>query len=60
MALPKRKQSKARGRKRRTHYKARQLNLTDCPQCSQKKMPHRACPDCGYYRGRPVISATDS
>ena len=56
MALPKRKQSKARGRKRRTHYKAAGVSISECPQCSQPKMPHRACPNCGYYRGRPILS----
>ena len=58
MALPKKRQSKTRGRKRRTHYKSKATPVTDCPQCGQSKMPHRACPNCGYYRGRPVISAS--
>jgi large subunit ribosomal protein L32 len=59
MALPKRRQSKARGRKRRTHWKAKAPQLSTCPQCHQAKLPHRACPNCGYYRGRPVISSSD-
>ncbi len=59
MALPKTRISKARGRKRRTHYKAGHVQTANCPQCSQAKMPHRACPNCGYYRGRPVVSATE-
>jgi len=58
MALPKRRQSKARSRKRRTHYKSNLVSTTKCPQCSSIKMPHRACPDCGYYRGRPVVSSS--
>ncbi|MAI87298.1 MAG: 50S ribosomal protein L32 [Candidatus Marinimicrobia bacterium] len=58
MALPKRRQSKSRGRKRRTHYKSKLVSTTKCPQCNAIKMPHHACPDCGYYRGRPVISAS--
>ena len=56
MALPKRRQSKARGRKRRTHYKANSVNFSSCPQA---KIPHRVCPNCGYYKGRPVISVTE-
>ncbi|MFQ6606161.1 MAG: 50S ribosomal protein L32 [Fidelibacterota bacterium] len=59
MALPKKRQSKARSRKRRTHYVAGKVAVMTCPQCNQPKMPHRACPNCGYYRGRPVISATE-
>ncbi|MDP6397297.1 MAG: 50S ribosomal protein L32 [Candidatus Marinimicrobia bacterium] len=59
MALPKRRQTKTRGRKRRTHWKAKAPQLSSCPQCHQAKLPHRACPNCGYYRGRPVISSSD-
>lgn len=25
-----------------------------CPQCGEIKLPHHACPVCGYYKGRPV------
>ena len=58
MALPKRRQSKARSRKRRTHYKSKAISLAKCAQCKQSKLPHHACPNCGYYRGRPVISTS--
>ena len=37
MALPKTRISRARGRKRRTHYKAGHVTIMTCPQCSQKK-----------------------
>jgi len=56
--MAKRRQSKARGKKRRTHYKSGLVSTRSCPQCSQSKIPHRACPNCGYYRGRPVVSAS--
>ena len=59
MAVPKRKQSKARSRKRRTHYKAASVSISECPQCNQPKMPHRTCPNCGYYRGRPILSTQE-
>jgi len=55
MALPKRRHSKARGRKRRTHWKVNSLNLTPCPQCKNLKIPHRVCPVCGYYNGKKVL-----
>ncbi|HDP66980.1 MAG TPA: 50S ribosomal protein L32 [Candidatus Marinimicrobia bacterium] len=57
MALPKRKISKSRRDKRRTHQKLTAATIALCPQCNEPKLPHRACPNCGYYRGRPVISA---
>ena len=29
--------------------------LEECPHCHQPKRSHRACPNCGYYGGRPVL-----
>ena len=58
MALPKRRQSKTRGKKRRTHYKSKLVSTMKCAQCGAQKVSHRACPNCGYYRGRPVVSAS--
>ena len=55
MALPKRKHSKARRDKSRTHWKLGVPALTKCPQCARPIPPHRVCRFCGYYRGRQVI-----
>jgi len=55
VALPKKRHSKARGKRRRTHWKLTQANLIPCPQCKQPKLPHRICQVCGYYNGRQVI-----
>ncbi len=55
MALPKRKTSKARRDKRRTHKKIEAPNLSECPQCGEAKLPHRVCPECGYYKGRNIL-----
>lgn len=55
MALPKRKHSKARRDKSRTHWKLKVASGTKCPQCAKPIMPHRVCPSCGYYRGRQVV-----
>ncbi|MFH0913562.1 MAG: 50S ribosomal protein L32 [Candidatus Omnitrophota bacterium] len=55
MPLPKQRHSKARGRKRRTHWKLSKTNLNPCPQCKQPKLSHRVCKICGYYNGKQVI-----
>jgi large subunit ribosomal protein L32 len=55
MALPKRRVSKTRKNKRRTHQKLSPPGLARCPKCDEPVMPHRACPHCGYYRGRKVV-----
>jgi large subunit ribosomal protein L32 len=55
MAHPKRKISKSRRDKRRTHYKATISTLTKCSNCSELKLNHRVCPSCGYYAGRSMF-----
>lgn len=62
MAVPKNKSSHAR-----THNKkARWLGalkspaMTTCSQCGETILAHRACPECGHYRGRKVKTETSS
>lgn len=56
MANPKRRHSKARTAKRRAQYKVKRTpELQECSNCGSVKMYHRACPACGYYRGRVVV-----
>lgn len=56
MANPKRRHSKARTAKRRAHFKIKALpHVQECPNCGNAKTYHRACPSCGYYRGRAVV-----
>ncbi len=56
MPLPKRRNSKTRGRKRRTHYKLAAPNLTECSNCHSLHLPHHICPECGYYAGKEIIT----
>ncbi|MCD6098149.1 50S ribosomal protein L32 [bacterium] len=59
MALPKRRHSKSRSRKRRTHWKITVPTVQVCPHCRQLKLAHHICPHCGYYNGRQVISVKE-
>jgi large subunit ribosomal protein L32 len=54
MPNPKRRHSKTRTAKRRTHDALKPLTLGECPQCHEFKRPHQVCPHCGYYKSRPV------
>ena len=56
MAVPKRRHSSTRGKKRRTNWKLTMPSRSLCPHCSQTKLPHRVCGHCGYYAGEEVIS----
>jgi len=55
MALPKRKVSKSRRDKRRTHQKLAVPNVQKCPQCGEAKLPHHMCPECGSYKDRTIM-----
>lgn len=55
MAVPKRKTSKSKRDKRRTHDSISAPELVKCPQCSEAKLPHHACPECGEYKGQSVL-----
>jgi large subunit ribosomal protein L32 len=57
MAVPKRRTSKQRKRKRRTHFKAEEVSTQACPRCGDPKLPHRVCPTCGFYRDEAVIDS---
>ena len=56
MAVPKRKRSKERNRRRRAQQKLKKVTLVLCPNCKSLKPSHRVCPVCGYYAGRQVIT----
>ncbi len=56
MANPKRRHSKQRRNKRRTHYKATLPALGKCPNCGSIIQWHRVCPECGYYRNKLIIA----
>src|SRR5258708_2160504 len=52
MPNPKRRHSKTRTAKRRTHDALKAVGLGECPHCHEPKPPHRVCPNLGYYPGR--------
>lgn len=54
MAVPFRKVSNTRGRKRRTHYKISENVVATCPNCGEAVRPHRVCKNCGTYKGKKV------
>jgi large subunit ribosomal protein L32 len=59
MPNPKRRHSKTRTAKRRTHDALAPLAMSQCPQCHELKPPHQVCRTCGYYRGRQVKAVAE-
>jgi large subunit ribosomal protein L32 len=49
-ALPKRKISKGRRDRRRTHDSLEATNLSTCPKCGHTTRPHFECSYCGHYK----------
>lgn len=56
MGVPKRKTSKMRLRTRKAANRWHAAKLASCPQCGAKVLSHVACPSCGYYKGRQVLT----
>ncbi|MFB0545961.1 MAG: 50S ribosomal protein L32 [Anaerolineae bacterium] len=55
-ALPKRKISKGRRNRRRSHHALRLPHLIACPQCHEPRLPHHVCLFCGNYKGVEVVA----
>lgn len=57
MAVPKKKLSRSRRASRRAnHDRIDAPAMSSCRECGAPIRPHRACPECGVYRGRQVIA----
>jgi len=62
MAVPKRRTSASKRDMRRASAWRNRLkspNLIECPRCHSLTLPHRVCPECGYYKGRQVIKVKE-
>lgn len=40
---------------RRTHLKKELPGVVTCPKCGAPIQPHRACTECGNYKGKKVV-----
>jgi len=60
MALPKRRQSHSRTRKRRSHDALTAPSISTCSECGEPKLPHRLCSGCGSYKGRSVYKLDEN
>jgi large subunit ribosomal protein L32 len=54
-AVPKSKISNRRRKNKRSHHALKLRHLMICPHCQAKKLPHRVCLSCGFYRGAQVL-----
>jgi large subunit ribosomal protein L32 len=52
---PKRKLSRGRQHRRRSHFALGRPHLVACPKCHAMQLPHHICPSCGNYDGKTVV-----
>jgi large subunit ribosomal protein L32 len=55
MAVPKKKTSKSKRDKRRSHDSLPEFSLSTCSNCGAAKLPHNVCPECGHYNGKKIV-----
>jgi large subunit ribosomal protein L32 len=56
VAVPKRRKSRSNTRSRRAQWKATLPMLVACQNCREPHLPHTACPNCGTYNRRQVLT----
>ncbi len=59
MANPKRRNTRSRRGKRRSHDAVTAPGRSLCTTCFEPKPPHQVCPHCGSYKGREVIEVEE-
>ena len=60
MAVPKRRTSRARQGKRRSHHHLTPIQIQYCPRCEHPVLPHRVCANCGHYQNREVVAMEEN
>jgi large subunit ribosomal protein L32 len=60
MPNPKRRHSKQRTAKRRSHDFLTPTGTSLCPKCGERKQSHRVCKKCGVYNERQVVETKDA
>lgn len=59
MANPKRRHSRSRTGKCRSHQALKEPGWSVCQNCFEPKPPHQVCPHCGNYKGRQVVEVEE-
>ncbi|MBZ1348576.1 MAG: 50S ribosomal protein L32 [Candidatus Nealsonbacteria bacterium] len=55
MSVPKQRKTKSRRNQRRSHIFLKEPFIYSCSKCKKPVLPHTACFNCGYYKGREII-----
>lgn len=63
MPVPKQRHNTARKGRRRAGQAVKikdiaKVQSVKCSNCEARIMPHRVCPECGFYKGKEVIKVS--
>ncbi len=58
--VPFRRTSKMKKRMRNSHSALTVPGMIVCPNCGELTLSHRACSNCGTYKGRQVVAIKDA
>jgi len=56
MPVPPKHRSRSKKRRGWAHLALKKTQLFACTHCKKMIVPHQACPFCGYYKGKEVVS----
>ena len=59
MAVPKRKTSKSRRNKRRSHHRIPSINIIEDKKSGEYRLSHHLDLKTGFYKGRQVLDPKD-
>ncbi len=57
MTTPKKRKTRSKRDKRRSHDFLVSMTTIKCANCSSLVKPHVVCASCGYYKGKEVVAA---
>ena len=55
MSVSKKKKSRSKTARGRSHRALSKAKLIKCKKCGKSTMPHRVCIACGTYQGKEII-----
>lgn len=56
MSTQKQHHTKARRDRARVFLALKKVKLVKCSHCGREIVPHIACPQCGFFKGKEVIN----
>lgn len=59
MPVPRKKHTKKRTNDRRKspgHQQVKKAELVKCSNCMAPVLPHSVCPNCGFYKGKKILT----